>query len=184
MAGHTFRAVSAENRETRDHMVARLDIAHRLADFLDDSRRLVAEHRRRRMGVVAVDEMKVAVAYAARDRPQQHLAILRLVDIDIFDSERLLWPMKHGGFHRDSPYFTSFPRRMDARAGAPSSRRPSQIRRRPMCSTPTRTSLWLIHHDPRRDVKQGAAQARSPALAAGGVINARLFLTLSSPEIT
>src|SRR5216683_7817016 len=97
MAGHTFRAISAENRETRDHMVARLDIADRLADFLDDSRRLVAEHRGGRMGVVAVDEMKVAVAYAAGNGPQQHLAILRPVDIDIFDSERLLWPMKHGG---------------------------------------------------------------------------------------
>src|SRR5712692_6406051 len=126
MAGHTFRAVSAENRETRYNMVARLDIAHRLADFLDDSRRLVAEHRGGRMGVVAVDEMKVAVAYAARDRPQQHLAILRLVDIDIFDSERLLWPMKHGGFHRGSPYFTSFPERTDARTGTPSSRRPAK----------------------------------------------------------
>src|SRR6266851_10244327 len=113
MAGHAFRAISAENRETRDHMVARLDIAHRLADFLDDSCRLVAEHRGGRMRVVAVDEMKVAVAYAACDRPQQHLAILRLVDIDIFDSERLLWPMKHGGFHRGSPCFTNF---TDARA--------------------------------------------------------------------
>src|SRR5258708_22113436 len=144
MAGHTFRAVSGENRETRDNMVARLDIAHRLADFLDDSRRLVAEHRRRRMGVVAVDEMKVAVAYAARDRPQQHLAILRLVDIDIFDSERLLWPMKHGGFHRGSPCFKSFP---DARAherarrhrkGPPKSRIPL----RTGCLTARRTHPW------------------------------------------
>src|ERR1700674_2169141 len=89
-------------------MVARLEVAHRLADCLDDSRCLVTEHRGGRMGVVAVDEMEVAVAYAARDCPQQHLAILRLVDIDIFDSEWLLWPMKHGGFHRGSPCFTNF----------------------------------------------------------------------------
>src|SRR5260370_25741665 len=121
MAGHAFRAVSAENRETRDHMVARLDIAHRLADFLDNSRRLVAEHRGGRMSVVAVDEMKVAVAYAAGDRPQQHLAILRLVHIDIFDSERLLWARKHGGFPRDSPYFPSCPVSTDPRTGTPSS---------------------------------------------------------------
>src|SRR5712664_1877936 len=136
MAGQTFRAISAENRETRDNMVARLDIAHRLADFLDDSRRLVAEHRGGRMGVVAVDEMEVAVAYAARDRPQQHLAILRLVDIDIFDSERLLWPMKHGGFHRGSPCVTNFTDARTSERAPPSSRRPSRIRRRPMCSNP------------------------------------------------
>src|SRR5260370_7792811 len=98
MAGHTFRAVSAENRETRDNMVARLDIAHRLADFLDDSRRLVAEHRGGRMGVVAVDEMEVAVAYAARDRPQQHLAILRLVDIAPFYLQPLPLPLTHPRF--------------------------------------------------------------------------------------
>ncbi len=80
-------------------MIAGLHVGDLLADLLDDARGLVPEDRRRGPHVEAVDEMEVAVAYAARDDFDANLAILRLVDIDILDFQRLIGSVEDCCFH-------------------------------------------------------------------------------------
>ena len=57
---------------------------------LDDAGALVAEHRRRVAGRVgAGGRVEVGVADAAGDEPDEHLARLRLGEVDLLDDERL-----------------------------------------------------------------------------------------------
>ena len=49
----------ATERAARDHVVARLHVAHAAPDALDDARGLVAEHGGRRHGRVALDHMQL-----------------------------------------------------------------------------------------------------------------------------
>ena len=100
MAGHTIVAIAAEHRETSDDVIARFQVVHGLAHFLDDSGGLVAEHGGDGKGVVAVYEVEVAMANTACDCAHQDFAIPRLVDLDIFDHQRLLGSIEHGGLHR------------------------------------------------------------------------------------
>ena len=68
----------------RDHVVARLDARDALADALDDSRRLVAEHAREEaLGVEAVERVGVGVAERRRDDLDAHLAGARRRDDDL-----------------------------------------------------------------------------------------------------
>ena len=60
---------------------------------------LVAEDRGRGELIVAVDEVQVAVAHAARDRAHEHFAPDGLRDVDVLDGEGLLRSVEHGGFH-------------------------------------------------------------------------------------
>ena len=84
-------------------MVAGLHVVHGLAHFLDDSGGFMAQHGRSGKRVVAVDEVQVAMANAARDGAHQDFAIQRLVDLDVFDNQRLLGTIEYGGLHRRSP---------------------------------------------------------------------------------
>ena len=95
MARHALLAVAAEHRQAADHVVARLHVGDLFADFLDDAGGLVAEHRGRGVGVEAVDEMQVAVAYAAGDGFDQDFAVLRFVEFDVLDTERQLGPVEN-----------------------------------------------------------------------------------------
>ncbi len=82
-------------------MIAGLHVGYLFADFFDDSGGLVAEHRGRRVRVETVNEMQVAMAYAAGDGLDQDFAVLRLVEFDVVDTERLIGPVENGGFHSD-----------------------------------------------------------------------------------
>ncbi len=66
-------------------MVARLEVSDGLADLLDDSGRLVAEHGGHRMRVEAFDEVQVTMTYARRRRADQDLVVPRFVDVNLFD---------------------------------------------------------------------------------------------------
>ena len=91
-------ALAALGREERDHVVARLDERHALADRLDDARALVAEHARRVAGRVgARGGVHVGVADAAGGEPDEHLARLRLGELDLLDDERLPELLEHCG---------------------------------------------------------------------------------------
>ena len=103
MARHAIVAVAAENRETGDDVVAGLHIVDGLAHFLDDSGGFMAQYGGGGKGVVAVDKVQVAVANTARDGAHQDFAIQRLVDLDVFDNQRLLGTIEYGGLHRRSP---------------------------------------------------------------------------------
>src|SRR5207247_8128283 len=98
-SGQAVRAVAAEDRQAGDHVIAGLDLGHVRTDGLDDAGGLVAEDRGGRELIVAVDEVKVAVAHAAGDRADEHLAADGLRDVDVLDGERLLGTVEHGGFH-------------------------------------------------------------------------------------
>ncbi len=80
-------------------MVAGLHVGDLLADFLDDTGRFVSEDRGRGIRIKSVDEMQVAVAHAAMRRLDENFAILRLVDLDVLDGQRLIGAMEDGGFH-------------------------------------------------------------------------------------
>ena len=80
-------------------MVAGLHVGDLLADFLDDAGRLVSEDRGRGARIKSVDEMEIAVAYAAMRRLDEDFAVLRLVDLDVLDGQRLIGAMEDGGFH-------------------------------------------------------------------------------------
>jgi hypothetical protein len=99
LPGQALVALAAVDGEAGDHVVARLDVGHVRADRLDDTRGLVAEDGGRGEGVVAVDEVQVAVADAGADGADEHLVGERLVDLHLFDRERLLRAVEDGGFH-------------------------------------------------------------------------------------
>ena len=80
-------------------MIAGLELRDVRADRLDDAGGLVAEDRRRRERIVAVDEVQVAVAHAAGDRAHEHLAPDGLVDLDVLDRQGLVGTVEDGGFH-------------------------------------------------------------------------------------
>src|SRR4051794_12191389 len=81
-------------------MVTDREVADIRADRLDDARALVAEDRRRiarRVG--ARRGVHVGVADAAGLQPDEHLAGLRLGEIDLLDHERRAELLQDGGSH-------------------------------------------------------------------------------------
>jgi hypothetical protein len=80
-------ALAAEHRQAGDDVVAGLDVGDVAADGLDDAGRLVAEDRGRRVRVLALHEVEVAVAAAGGAGLDEHLARSRLVDLDLVDDE-------------------------------------------------------------------------------------------------
>ena len=80
-------AVAAEDRQGRDHMIARLDIGHLVADRFDDAGRLVTHHRRYGGVVVAGQIVAIAVTHAGGDRANQDFPRSWIVDLYILDGE-------------------------------------------------------------------------------------------------
>ena len=85
-AGH---AMAAARHEDHHHMIARGEVGHVLAQFLDDAGRLVPERHRHRPRPVAVDDGEVGVAQSGRHDPHQHLAPAGRIELDFLDRERL-----------------------------------------------------------------------------------------------
>ena len=61
--------------------------AHLRADLLDDAGALVAQHRRQRIGIGALDEVQVGVADAGGGGADQHLVRPGLADLHVLDLE-------------------------------------------------------------------------------------------------
>jgi len=79
-------------------MVARLGRGHLAAYRFDDPGWFMAQDRRHAGRQRPMDAMEIAMAYAAGDGADEHLARARLVDLDLLDSERLIDFTKNGGF--------------------------------------------------------------------------------------
>ena len=93
-------ALAALGREQRDDVVADGEVADVVADRLDHPGALVAEHRRRVAGRVGARRgVHVGVADAARLQADEHLAGLRLGEIDLLDHERRAELLQDGGSH-------------------------------------------------------------------------------------
>ena len=99
-----LRASATIDRGARDHVIAGLDRGDRVADRLDDTGRLVPENRGNLRRQRAVDTMQIAMADAARDGADEDLVPARIIDLDIFDRERLIDRAKHCGFHFYDPF--------------------------------------------------------------------------------
>ena len=114
-------ALPAFGGEERDHVVARGDEGDTVADALDDARAFVAEDARRVAGRVgARGRVEIGVADAAGGEADEHLARLRLGEVDLLDDERASELLEDGGadFHAASIVSASAGRR----AHPPSSR--------------------------------------------------------------
>src|SRR5439155_27269572 len=97
---HAEVAVAAVGRPGDDDVVARLDAVDTRADLLDDAGALVAEHHRHAgAGIGAVPRVEAAVADAAGDHLDPHLAPLRVVDLDVLDRQGRPRGMQDRRFH-------------------------------------------------------------------------------------
>ena len=83
-------ALAALGGEERDHVVAGRNERDTVADTLDDTSALVPEHARRIAARVGTGRrVEVGMADAAGDDPNERLALLRLLQLDVLDDERL-----------------------------------------------------------------------------------------------
>ena len=99
------RAAPARRDETEDHMVARGQPVHAGPDLLDDARSLVASDDRQRERQVAGHEVLVGVAQPGADQPDEDLAVLGRVEVDLLDAPVLAYlPQDRcSGLHADLP---------------------------------------------------------------------------------
>ena len=88
--GPTREAVTAgaaEAADARDHVITGLDVRNLRTDGLDDTGRLVAEHRRYRRRILALHEVEVGVAQSRGRRLHQHLVRADRADLHVVDDE-------------------------------------------------------------------------------------------------
>ena len=79
-------ALPALGREECDDVVAGLDRAHFLTHLLDDSRTLVPEDARRvPAGIGTRRRVQVGVTDTARSEPNERLAGLRFLELELLD---------------------------------------------------------------------------------------------------
>ena len=82
---------------------AREDNRKDLRGLLDDARGLMAEDDWKREGVEPFHEVQVGMAEAGDRRLDQDFARPWLVDAHIFDDERFVGFIQHGGLHGRTP---------------------------------------------------------------------------------
>ena len=97
-AAETVDALPAFGREERDDVVAGLHERHTRSDALDDTRTLVSEHAGCVPGRIRSGRrVQIRVAHTARREPDEHLALLRLGEVELLDDERSAELLEHGG---------------------------------------------------------------------------------------
>ena len=98
-------AVTAEDRETGDDVVPRLDVLDERPDLLGHRGRLVPEDDRHPRGVGALDEVQVGVTHPGGGGAEQHLAGARLGNLYVFDLQGLSKFAQDRGSHDDLPIY-------------------------------------------------------------------------------
>src|SRR6266480_4072257 len=88
-AGGAVAADAAVRDEREDHVVTRLHAGHARPDLLDDPGAFVAEHHGQPRREVAVRDVDVGVAQARVGVADQNLAVLRAVQVELFDLDAL-----------------------------------------------------------------------------------------------
>src|SRR6266536_1132978 len=97
-AGGAVAADAAVWDERNHHVVPRLPLPHRRSDLLDEPRALVTEHHGQPGREIAVRDVDVGVAQARVGVADQNLAVLRAVQVELFDLDAL------AGFVYDSRF--------------------------------------------------------------------------------
>src|SRR4029077_10822501 len=88
-AGSAVAADAAVREEREDHVVPRLHAAPPRPDLLDDPGAFVAEHHGQPRREVAVRDVDIGVAQARVGVADQNLAVLRAVQVELFDLDAL-----------------------------------------------------------------------------------------------
>ena len=85
-------------------MVTGLHPGHARSDLLDDPRAFVAEHHGQPRREVAVGDVDVGVAQARVGVADEYLAVLRAIQVELFDLDALAWLVYDSGLglHRRS----------------------------------------------------------------------------------
>ena len=91
-------ALAALRSKQRDDVVALGDERDAVAHALDDAGSLVAEDARHvAAGIGPGRRVEIGVAHTAGHKPDEHLAGLWLVQLDVLDDERPSELLQHGG---------------------------------------------------------------------------------------
>src|SRR5690349_20144203 len=88
-AGGAVAADAAVRDERQDHVVAGLHPGHARPDLLDDPGALVAEHHGQPRREIAFRDVHVGAAQARVGVADQNLAVLRAVQVELFDLDAL-----------------------------------------------------------------------------------------------
>ncbi len=116
-AGDAVVALPAVFDPGKHHVVARLQVLHAFADFLDDAGAFVPEHDRRRNGQHHLHDREIGVADAARRDLDHHFVFARGLELQRVDLQRLVEAPHHRGLDHASlhsiPTSLGFARRRD-----------------------------------------------------------------------
>src|SRR5207244_13219180 len=99
--GGAVAADTAVRDEGQDHVVAGLHPGHARPDLLDDPGTFVAQDHGQPRREVAVRDVDVGVAQARVGVADQNLAILRAVQVELFDLDALAGFVYNGGLGLD-----------------------------------------------------------------------------------
>jgi hypothetical protein len=116
-SGSAEAAPAAVGPEVEDDVVAWLAQRHARPDGLDDAGGFVAEDDRQRRPPLADHDVVVGVADAGGGHAHQDLALLRPVQLHLFDAEGRVGLIQDGGFdlHRVAPLSAGAVERADYR---------------------------------------------------------------------
>src|SRR5262245_11919878 len=100
--GSTFSArqtMSAAWNEHHDYMVAYLEIIHAWSKFLHDACGLVTKHHWGRARSITVDDREIGMAETRRADLHHHLVVPGIVEVELFDRQRLGFLIRRLGAH-------------------------------------------------------------------------------------
>src|ERR1700694_602574 len=97
--GEAVVAAAAEDGQAGDDVIAGLELINLCPPLFDDAGGFVAQYGRSRHIVEAVHVVQVTVTDTAGHDTDENLMLGRLVNVDVFDSQRLMGSMEDGGLH-------------------------------------------------------------------------------------
>jgi hypothetical protein len=89
-SGGAIITVATKDRETGDHMVARLDITYLGAHCLDNASGFVSEHDRHRSGIECLLEVDIAMAHTSGNGVHEYFMRARGTDVNVLDAKRCM----------------------------------------------------------------------------------------------
>src|SRR5262249_1359555 len=97
------KAAPTRAPEVDDHVIARLHVGHAGTCLGDNTCGLMADHQRGFTAPAAPDPGDVAMTNGTGGDLDFHFALLRLIDVDILDHQRLDECVTNGSFHHGAP---------------------------------------------------------------------------------
>src|SRR5215213_3532776 len=95
----TIETAPAGSQQRDHHRITRLCERDVLAHCVDDSRSFMSGHNREPATPLPTDQMHITMADRGGSEADLHFALLRWIDIDLFDSQRLTKRIAHRSLH-------------------------------------------------------------------------------------